>query len=508
MTSDPLMPGAAVAARVPVVVVVGAGFSGAVTAVQLLRRAEGPVHVVLVNESGRMARGLAYGTRSAQHLLNVPAGNMSALDGEPDDFLHYCRWSAPQVQPDSFVPRRAYGAYLEALLSAAEVSLKPGARLERVTGAVVHARPVGQGAVVQLRDGRLWQADAVVLAFGHFAPRAPLSAEQLQALGPRWIADPWAPGALQGVGARDDVLLVGSGLTAVDVALGLADTGHRGRITCISRRGLAPQAHRASGGLAAQVDGQALAARLQGQPTRQQLRALREAVRRHQAAGGDWRDVVGALRGHTPAWWRALPQAQRAQFLRHLRPHWEVLRHRCAPQAHAQFERLQQQGRLQLLAARLGAVAVDEAQGAVQLQLHPRGGKPAHACRVQHVVNCTGPTSDLRHSGSALLDDLQAQGLLARDALGLGLPVDAAYHPIGRGGGACGWLYYVGPLLKADAWEATAVPELRRHARCLAEGLLATLGVDAPPPGLAHQPLMPQTARALLTPPAPLAPAG
>lgn len=472
----------------PTVVVVGAGFSGAAVAVQLVRQARKALRVLLVNGSGPMGRGLAYGTRSHGHLLNVPAGNMSALADDPDDFLRYCRWSAPAVQAQSFVSRQAYGAYLEALLAAAEASPGSLARLERLTGTVVAATPCTPAAPpgaalvrLQLDDGRVLDAHQVVLAFGHFPPASPWPAEALACLGPRWIADPWAPRALDSIQPTDPVVLVGTGLTAVDMALALQDQGHTGPITCVSRRGLMPQAHRASGGLAHAVDGQRLAAAFQG-GLRAGLRALREATAAHEAAGGDWRDAIGALRAHTPALWAGLGQTERRQFLRHLRPHWDVLRHRCAPQAHQRFEQLRQSGQLRCLAARL--LRADTASdGTALLHLQPRSGGAPLVVAAAHAVNCTGPSSDLRRSRCPLMAQLCADGLLQADALGLGLAVDAQGQPLGRNGQVSPWLHYIGPLLKARDWEAVAVPELRQHAQRLATRLLQTWEAQTPSGG-------------------------
>ena len=66
------------------IVVVGAGFSGALTAVNLLRHAGGePLRVTLLNRSGRMARGLAYGTASPEHLRQ----NVAWIKAPPDPDL-------------------------------------------------------------------------------------------------------------------------------------------------------------------------------------------------------------------------------------------------------------------------------------------------------------------------------------------------------------------------------------------------------------------------------------
>lgn len=471
-------------AHVPTVVIVGAGFSGAVTAVQLLRQARGPLRVVLVNESGRMARGLAYGTGSAAHVLNVPAGNMSALADAPDDFLRYCHWSDPSVRPESFVPRRQYGAYLEALLAAAEAAGGAGSGLQRLVGRVVGIEPPaapGATARVQLlapgaSHPSVIEAAAVVLAFGHFAPINPAPAILGRLPPGRVVADPWKPHALDGISANDTVLLVGAGLTAVDVALSLAANGHTGRLLAISRRGLAPQSHRKTGVMPGVVDGATLAAQM-GRTVRGAVRMLRKVVSERCERGEDWRDVVGALRAHTPALWQAWTHLERARFLRHVRPHWEVLRHRCAPSAHDAFCELVSHGRLALMGARLSG-AEPVADG-VRVTLRPRGSRQTEELHVQAIVNCTGPSSDVRRSGSALVESLLDRGLLHADGLGLGLLADARHRLLAADGQALPWLRYVGPLLKARDWEATAVPELRQHALILARDLVGELAAGA-----------------------------
>lgn len=460
------------------VAIVGAGFSGAVTAIQLLRQASGGVRVVLINESGRMARGLAYGTRSQAHVLNVPAGNMSALADDSADFLRYCRWSDPQVQPESFVCRQLYGAYLEALLSAAELKGCPGAELSRVVGRVVaitaSVLPAGEDqqipqALLQLEGGSAICADVVVLAFGHFPPRDPLGQEALEVAGPRYVRDPWRASALAAVGPDDDVLLVGAGLTAVDVALALRRNEHRGHIVSISRRGLAPQSHRRSGVVPSAVDGAALVAAM-GPTLRGAFRVLRSETRQRVDRGEDWRDVMGALRAHTPALWRQLSMADRGRFLRHLQPHWDALRHRCAPSAHEEHASLVQSERLESIAARL--VHLRKLASGIEVTLRPRGGNALITRRVQTIINCTGPSSDLSRSGSPLIEQLLAEGLISGDEFGLGLRVDDQYRTLSPQGGSTSWLRYIGPLLKAQLWEVTAVPELRVHAQRLAALLL------------------------------------
>jgi uncharacterized NAD(P)/FAD-binding protein YdhS len=457
------------AMRPHTVVIIGAGFSGAAAAIQLVRQTSSPLRIVLVNKSGRMARGLAYGTRSLDHLLNVPAGNMSALPDEPDNFLDYCRWANPAIQPHSFVPRALYGAYLDALLNTAESH--HGTQLERVVGEVLDIEQARTHITVSLDDNRHIACDEVILAFGHFSPGHVLPGTELEALGSRYIADPWAVDFTGDLPPAGKILLVGSGLTALDILTSLHKRGHEGQVVCLSRRGLMPRSHRREGARTGTVNGAALTSDM-GQSLRRQVRTLRTATEAAMARGEDWRDTVAALRQYTPSLWRRLSSADQRRFLRHVRPYWDVLRHRCAPEAWDVAQNLLACGRLQFVAGRLRAARLDPVDGTVDATLQLRGTTETVAARFDVVVNCSGPSSNLRRSGVPLLDRLMEKGHLCADPLELGLVVDENYAVLDQNGVAQPWLRYIGPLLKARDWEAIAVPELRVHAQRLATILL------------------------------------
>jgi uncharacterized NAD(P)/FAD-binding protein YdhS len=456
------------------VAVIGAGFSGTLTAVHLLREAPGDLRVVLINASGRLARGLAYGTRSAWHVLNVPTGNMSALPDDPEHFLRYCRWRDPAIGPGDFVARGTYGSYLDALLTAAEQGAREGVSLECRAGQVLALRrPLPRGPVdLLMHDGSRIEADHVVLAFGHFPPADPPTLTDAVRASGRYLRDPWAPGGLDAIGPDDPVVVLGSGLTALDIVLALHQGERRARTVCLSRRGLQPLPHRV--GLAARPVAEItdLLPALHSGPL-PALRALRRATAAARARGEDWRDVLAALRPVTPALWQAWPQAARARFLRHLQAHWDVHRHRCAPALHERWRALQHDGRVEVMAGRLLDMGVHD--GALVLGWRRRGDAVRQEMRPSWLVNCTGPDSRLQRAGSAVIDDLVSQGLVTPDPLGLGLSTDDDHTVLRRDGSRCTWLHYVGPLRKARDWEATAVPELREQARSVASNLLALL---------------------------------
>jgi uncharacterized NAD(P)/FAD-binding protein YdhS len=455
------------------IAIIGAGFCGTTLAVQLLLRPPTlPLTIVLINRSGLLARGVAYGTRTASHVLNVPAGRMGALDGDEDGFLQFAQRQDPTVSATSFVARRTYGDYLESLLADAAARAPHGCRFRAMVGDVNRVLPHehGAGARVVMNNGDHLDADHVVLSMGNYAPPDPPIATGQRGFysSPRYVRDPWRPDALWVVKPEAPVLVIGTGLTMLDVVLDLRDRGHRGPIHAVSRRGLMPQAHRELE--SPPVYDEQLPRRLFARPTaRNYLRAVRSGISQHAARGADWRDVIGGLRALTPALWQALPAGERQRFLRHARPYWEIHRHRCAPELGKRLQAEVAGGGLQLLAGRV--TGYEERAGDVLVQIRRRGRAPDLSLPVGFVLNCTGPEADTRKLADPLLTGLRSDGLLVPDRLGLGFEMSADYALRDRHGVASSWLHYVGPFLKGRDWEATAVPELRRHVAQLAAAL-------------------------------------
>jgi uncharacterized NAD(P)/FAD-binding protein YdhS len=460
------------------VVIAGAGFSGVVTAAHLLRRgAGGPLRVILVNRSGVMARGVAYGTNSPVHVLNVPAGRMGASADDPEGFLRFARQHDQTIAASDFVPRQLYGDYLEHFLAEAERERAPGVSLERMIGEVtaVDPCPEGRSARVSGIQGGEIVADRVVLALGNYPPEDfPVSDPSFY--GNRlYIRDPWARGALEGVNKDRPVLLIGTGLTMLDIAL---DVSSRipSKLWAVSRRGLMPQQH--SVPACPPTPRHRPPGLESAQPTiRGYLRAVHSHARKLAAEGEDWRPVIDSLRPTTPALWHALPLAERARFLRHMRPYWEVHRHRAAPAAAAAFQRLLDQGQLRVRAGRIQSFETTGDE--VRVALRPRGLKTIDHLTVGTVINCTGPSADVRTLRDPLIDILRSRQMIQPDPLGLGLATADDGALLDATGTPSRVLYYVGPLLKARYWESTAVPELRLHAARLAATLAGSLARPA-----------------------------
>lgn len=445
------------------IAIIGAGFCGTALAVRLLREPPTlPLRLLLINRSGRMARGVAYGTRTQTHVLNVPAGRMSAFPEKPDDFVEFARLRDPQIGASAFLPRRLYGDYLEWLLTVAEANTPPQCRLLARVGNVEDLLPHEQGVELQLEGGEWLHADHAVLALGHDLPVNPAVGAGGDALyaSRRYIRDPWAADALAGIAADAPVLILGSGLTMIDVILDLRGRGHHGRIHALSRRGLAPLPHRDDH--PAQLYETQLPLRLLAQPgIRRYVRELRREVALAAMQGHDWRDVIAALRPMTPALWQALDAGDQRRFLRHLGAYWDTHRHRCAPALWRTLKAELDSGGVMLQAGRVVDYALHG--DSVEVHFRQRGRLAVDALRVGAVINCTGSIVPLNSSEAPLLGALLRQGLATGDRHGLGFRMDAQYGLLDRDDRRSPRLHYVGPLLRGRDWEATAIPELSQH---------------------------------------------
>ncbi|MEO7360909.1 MAG: FAD/NAD(P)-binding protein [Gemmatimonadaceae bacterium] len=458
--------------RVHTVAVIGAGFTGAMVAVNLLRMAKVPTRILLVERYGRFSAGVAYGTSFDEHLLNVPAGRMSAF---PDDGENFQRWAQERdatISGGAFVPRRLYGAYLADQLDRAE-SANPDSRLVRLTAEARNVTREGASRWnIELSNGAVNAADAVVLSIGNYEPANPPVADPRFYETARYARDPWATGALD-VPATAPVLLLGTGLTMLDIAIALRTRGHSGPIHALSRRGLLPQPHRESAGA---PPAHARPTDLATWPRTASglLRALRREVTLAECNGVDWREVVTSIRHCTSTLWQTLSVEERRRFLRHLRSYWETHRHRSAPATAARIDAMQSSGQLKVHKARV--VAYQQQGDLVDVVVQPRAATDAQTLSVARVINCTGPDSNIARVRDPLVQNLLAQHLIRPDALGLGLDTDASGTLLNADGALNENLLLVGPLRKGQLWENTAVPELRVEASQMA-AQLAQLGV-------------------------------
>ncbi len=447
------------------VAVIGAGFSGVMTAIHLLWRCNPGERVYLVERGDRVGPGLAYGTHNPRHLVNVRAENMSAFADEPEHFVQWLDALPPERRGEAgertiagtFVRRSVFGAYVQELLREAITRQDGADNLYLVTDEATAIRRANGGYLLETSNGRTYPVDAAVLALGNL----PEAREQH----PGYVDNPWSPAATAPLEPGRPVVVLGTGLTMVDMCLALTEQGFEGPIHAISRRGLLPLGHAPS----APWEQLKLVA-----GDRRSLLALFRAVRREVRRAGanavGWRAVIDAVRPHAQALWAGLSADDKARFIRHVRPWWDIHRHRMAPPVAATLNALRASGAVQTHAGRVAAI--EPAAHGLQVRWRPKGEAAEQVIAAQRVIDCRGANGDHAQSNEPLIQQMLADGLARPAPFNLGVDCATWGALIGSAGAPSPDLFAVGPVTRGALWEIIAVPEIRGQAEQVAERVL------------------------------------
>jgi uncharacterized NAD(P)/FAD-binding protein YdhS len=375
---------------------------------------------------------------------------MSAWAGEPDHFAKV--FESEGGDRRGFAQRRFFARYLADILNGAVAS----GCTEVIDATAVSGKLEGEGWRIGFDDGSSIEADVLVLATGNQEPEG-LGA--FSDAGGRFIRNPWgsdARAAVADLAANGgDALLVGTGLTMVDLVLSLDAAGFQGRIVALSRRGLAPRGH-------ADFEPAPLE---EGEIPKGSVRALWQWLRRRGAEVG-WRAAIDSLRPHSQALWQSLGPEEQRRFMRHARPWWDVHRHRIAPEVAATVARLVGEGRLEIVAGRV--ISACEVPEGLEVEIRRRRSGNLEAMRFAFAFNCTGPLHSMERSKDPLLRSLLDTGEVTPDHLGIGLAVDGKSRAGER-------LWALGPLTKGRYWEIIAVPDIRDQAAAVADDIAREL---------------------------------
>jgi len=460
------------------IAIIGGGFSGTVLAANLLRRPPpSPTRIVLFERRTRVGCGVAYGPSDYPFLLNVPANRMSATSCEPAHLVEFARRHLPLAGPDSYLPRQLYGEYLQEFLHSAECGAPRHTQLQRIHAEVTAVRPQGNGAILVVAGEQQCVADQVVLAAGDpsAAPR-PYASDIERS--PAYVCDPYRGRCTRNTDRS--VLLIGTGLTMVDIAVAAAAEHPQVRIIALSRHGRLPASQTSPPVrevLDAHFDPSVLLAK---RTARSLLASVRELAQTVLERGGDWREAISRVRDCAPALWRNMDDSERRRFLRHARVYWGTHRHRMPPEFARALTDLRRAGRLEVRAGVVRALHCD--REGVSVHWRARGERQVQRFSVDRVIDCTGPEDRLQRTGDVLWRQLLEAGLACADPLGLGVRTAQHGALVDTAGRSTRGLFYLGPMLRAAHWESTAVGELRMRAEALAEALasgeLATMPAE------------------------------
>lgn len=447
------------------ITIIGGGASGTLLAVNLIRHCEETqIEINLIERLPRIGRGVAFGTMQSSHLLNVPCGRTGAF---PDDIGHFHTWlqaSGHAYDSHDFVPRRLFGEYLREVFDKETIRSKRHVRLIVIDDEAVDMSVNSSSAEVMLRSGEIVPSDKVVLAFGNFKPPHPSVPDLSFIDSPNYFQNPWGADLYESIAPNDTIFIVGTGLSMIDVALHLHNTGHHGKIHAISTRGLLPAVHKLGFTYPSFFE------ELEG---KHRITDILNTVRRHaeqaEENGSNWRAVIDSLRPVTQQIWRDLPLAEKRYFVQHLSRYWNVARHRMPPEAAEVVEKMQYDDRLEILRGRLRSIAAHN--DGFDISFSRDGAE--QQCSANILINCIGSQANFARIESTFVENLIDREHIRNDELSLGISASPDGRVVGRNGEYSNVVHTLGTALKGTLWETTAIPEIRTQARDLALRLLA-----------------------------------
>jgi len=450
------------------IAIIGGGFCGILTAINLLRDREQRLHIHIVNKEYDVAKGVAYDPHTARLLLNVPNKGMSAFPDIPDHFLQWLieqepgQLAAKDKLAHEFSTRKKYGEYLGQLWRDELDKQGYNKRVSIYKDNALDIIETGDQLQVRLSNYPDIVADVVVLATGNDQPNFTSGLNASLKNSDLYFGDPWKKECVENLGAKNDILIIGNGLTMVDTVLGLADNGCKQVIHTISPHGyrLKPW----------QEDKEPYDTSILGDDTR--LIDLVKTINKHRKIA-DRLDqsiypVVDFLRPKIQSVWLTFNEQEKQQFITKLSSFWDRIRHRLPSQMHNFITDMCAKG--DLVTHKGYIVSTVNTDDGLQVTINSDGN--LKTLNIQRIINCTGPDTDITRSGNELLSNLAKKGLICPGPFNLGINTCPDGSVITANEQHRHNLFVIGNNLKGVLWESSAVPELRVQAQKLAKRIL------------------------------------
>jgi len=454
--------------------IIGGGFSGTMLATHLIRNSLNPVEIILIDKKELFSKGIAYSSFSDQHLLNVSAGKMSAFPNEPDHFLDWVMSNTEfqkenrQLVAGFYLSRKIYGQYLSHVW---KKSLKEAA-LKKIKVSVINAHvnrlEAKKNTIIIHSDEMLpVEADYGIIATGNHPPRNP----QIPNMGfydsPDYFRNPWNADSVKNINEEFPVLILGNGLTMVDVVLGILEQGYKGKIISLSPNGFNILSHKHS-----YVKYDKLSEELEGQKSLfEWFKLIHKHIKNVRQYGLSAEPVIDSLRPYTQTIWKSLSDREKEIFMSRLRHLWGVARHRLPLNSFDKIQKLRIEGKLEINSGKL--INLTEEKEFISTEYFDKKTKETRNLKVSRIINCTGPETDLMKLENNFLKRCLMDGILYQDKLKLGIKANTeTFQVLKPDGKAQAHLFTLGTNLKGELWESTAVSELRVQAEKLAERLI------------------------------------
>ncbi len=448
------------------VLIIGGGYSGVITAINLLRTSQNPITIGLANYKAPLSKGIAYSTEEPYHLLNVPAGKMSAFPDKPNDFVEWLcqhpKYHAIENLPSLYIPRMVYGEYIQYLLKAHIES--SDSILQILQDEAIALKTKNNIYTITLKNTKQYlQSPKIVLALGNALPFNLLQKYNITEQTKSYITNPWDFERIKKIPNDKDIIIIGSGLTTVDLLLTLKQNKHEGKINILSRHGFLPKAHKQFKPLPVQHNIDNFSTVLKA------LTYFKSQLKENT----NWRALIDSIRPITQTIWQNWPHKEKERFIKHLRAYWDIHRHRIAPEI------------MQIIKASIASNQTTVSAGCItnvtylknlsntfELSFINKYSKQTQKLNSDYIINATGPNY-ISYLDHPLIQSIIEQDLTCWDKFKLGFHVNVDSLLVNAQGDTSSNLYAIGPLTKSMFWEIIAVPDIRGQASNVVKNILA-----------------------------------
>lgn len=444
------------------IAIIGGGLSGTLVAYNLLKTDHNPITIYLFEkDEHQLSRGIAYRASNETHLLNVPAAGMNIYGLEQGDFYRWLKENGhTSYSPNDFVPRHLFGSYLIELFRDA-VARATQVNVHVIYDEVVDVVKENNSLNVVTATGQSYNVSKAVLANGILPPADPFHlTENVKQTG-LYQSNPWHFTPSDKFSSNQKITLIGTGLTMLDYAVGLLNDERSFSVTAFSRRGFLPLPHKSYDAYdfpeynVIPTDDIGIL-----------LNTIRTYYRAHQEKGLDWRALIDRIRSQAPELWRGLSDVSKKRFIRHLKPYWEIHRHRAPQKALNTIQKAAQENRFTLLRGRIQQVETTAGKLNIVL-VNSRG---VTKISTDYLLNSSGLQQDISLTSDVLLTKLLQRGYMIPDKTGLGVETDDDGALRCTDGNRN--IFTLGALRRASVFECTAAKEVGHQAFELSKILL------------------------------------
>lgn len=452
------------------VVIIGGGFCGVMTLINLINNADKKIAITLINKGYPIARGVAYKTYSDLHLLNVETKNMSAFHDQPDHFLKWCLnqeniFFNNDELPFTYLPRNIYGRYLDEIFEEKINNIPANVSLQIIDDEATDIDKHNHRLIVRTTSGINIISDKIILATGNCEPGPPTLSNQAFLQSKNYFSNPWFENAVLGLQDDQTTLIIGTGLTMVDVIIGLREKNFKGKIIALSPHGYNILPHRKLPPQQYILD-----ELLPPYDLENLFRLFYKHIRAARKRGLPGETVIDAIRVKTQEIWQHLSLNDKKKFMMHLRHLWGVARHRLPSFVHQEIQQMINEEELKVIAGRIRNIT--EGENGFEIIIRKRKDQSELILKVARIINCTGPETDIRKQKSLLFCSLLKKGIIRPDVMNLGIDATSEGQIIDEKNIVSNQIFAIGSLLKGKLWESTAIPEIRIQAFHLAELIL------------------------------------